>query len=259
MLNLSPLMLIVVCIICPMVLAYVGLILTRKWIPSHALSQGHDVTGPIFGTLGTIYGIFLAFIVATTWHYYSDASSNLVQEARCLQDLYSNVNASSPEFRDKIQKILRDYRDAVVNLEWKSLERGKANPEATKLLMELTNAYTQHKLTEPAEGVFFQLSAQNLNQMKSLRTSRIDDSASGLIPFLWCVLLIGGAATISFTFLFAHHNIHAQAIVTIILTGVISLTLYSIVNLDFPFSGIVALSPAPLQNLSLEPTHPVNK
>jgi len=251
-LNLSPFLLWVLCIVCPVVLAYLGLLLTRRLIPNRFLSQHHDVTGAIFGALGTIYGIFLAFIVATTWQYYSASGSNVVQEARCLGDLYSNAKACPPEFQDEIRPIIREYRDTLVNQEWKSLERGQAAPQATHLLNQLTDAYARHKVSDASEGAFFQESVQNLNRLKELRSSRIDDASSGLIPFLWCVLLAGGAATISFTFLFAPQNIHAQAIMAMLLTGVICLTLYTIVNLDFPFSGLVAISPDALQKLDLK-------
>jgi len=251
-LNLSPFLLGVVCLLCPVVLAYLGLLLTRRMIPNHFLSHHHDVTGAIFGALGTIYGIFLAFIVTTTWQYYSTTGSSLVQEARCLGDLHANAQASPPEFRDQIRRILSDYRDTLVNQEWPRLARGKGDPQAEQLLHQLADAYASHKVTDASEGAFFQESVRNLNRLKELRASRIDDSSSGLIPFLWCVLLAGGAATVGFTFLFAPSNFHAQAIMTMLLTGVICLTLYTIVNLDFPFSGLVAIPPEPLRQLDLK-------
>ena len=251
-LDLSPFLLGVICILCPVILALIGLLLTRKLIPRQFLSQHHDVTGAIFGTLGTVYGIFLAFIVATTWQYYSTTGSNLVQEARCLGDLYSNAQAFPPEFRDVVRGIMRDYREMLVNREWKSLERGQTDPATVQLLDQLTGAYANHKVDGLAEGAFFQESVSNLNHMKELRSSRFDDASSGLIPFLWCVLLSGAVATVGFSFLFAPRNFLAQAIMTMLLTAVICLTLYTIVNLDFPFSGLVAIPPEPLQKLEMK-------
>ncbi|MEI6034610.1 MAG: DUF4239 domain-containing protein [Verrucomicrobiae bacterium] len=250
-LNLSPLFLGLACLVVPVALAYLGLLLTRRLIPNRFLSQQHDVTGAIFGTMGTIYGIFLAFIVATTWQYYSTTGANVVQEAMCLGDLYSNSMAFPQGFRDEIRQTMRDYRDALVSQEWKTLARGKSSPEATQLLNQLTDAFARHKVADASEGAFFQGSVQYLNRLKELRAARLDDSSSGLIPFLWCVLLAGAVATISFTFLFAPENIHAQAFMAMLLTGVICLTLYTIVNLDFPFSGLVAISPEPLKKLEM--------
>jgi len=251
-LKFSPLMLGMICILLPVTLACLGLLTTRRLVPTRFLSEHHEVTGAILGTLGTVYGIFLAFIVATTWNYYSTTGANVVQEARCLGDLFANAKASSPEFRDIIRQLIRDYRAILVNQEWKSLAHGHADPHASQLLDEIADAYAYHKVSDASEGAFFQVSVQNLNRLKELRASRIDDSSSGLIPFLWCVLLAGGIATISFTFLFAPQYIHAQAIMAMLLTGVICLILYTIVNLDFPFSGLVAISPEPFEKLDLK-------
>jgi len=65
--DLSMTQLFIVCVAVPMLISVLGLWISRKIIPSHFLNQSHDVTGPFFSTLGTVYGIFLAFIVSTTW------------------------------------------------------------------------------------------------------------------------------------------------------------------------------------------------
>jgi len=147
---------------------------------------------------------------------------------------------------------MREYRDILVNREWKSLERGESDPRTARLLNELTDAYANHKVDSLAESAFFHESVANLNRLKELRSSRLDDASSGLIPFLWCILLAGAVATVGFSFLFAPRNFFAQAIMTMLLTGVICLTLYTIVNLDFPFSGLVAIPPDPLQKLEMK-------
>ena len=139
----------------------------------------------------------------------------------------------------------------LVHQEWKSLAKGEGNPHATELLGRLSEAYAYHKVADASEGAFFQDAVQNLNRLKELRASRIDDSSSGLIPFLWCVLLAGGAATIGFTFLFSPKYVHAQGVMAMLLTAVICMILYTIVNLDFAFSGLVAISPEPFEKLEL--------
>jgi hypothetical protein len=84
---------------------------------------------------------------------------------------------------------------------------------------------------------------KNINTMQSLRSSRIEDSGTGLIPFLWGVIIAGGIATVCFSYLFGARKLHAHAIMTVLLTGVVCLALYTIVNLDFPFTGLVAIGP----------------
>ena len=248
-LGLSPLMLIVACIAVPVALSFLGLKLTRNLVPLSFLKKHHDVTGPLYTTLGTIYGIFLALIVSTTWQFYSTTSANLVQEARCLGAMHSDAEAYAPAFRDQLRKIIREYRDALVEQEWRTLAKGEASPEANRLLDQLTEAYTHHKMTDASEATFFHESVVNLNHIRALRSSRLDDASSGLLPFLWWVLVVGGVATVGFSFLFGAENFRAQAIMTMLITGVIFLAFYTIVNLDFPYSGVVAIPSTPFQEL----------
>jgi len=250
--RLSPLGLGLACIVGPIALAVGCLVIVRKLVATPVLRDHHDVAGSIFGALGTIYGIFLAFVVATTWSYYDKTASSAVEEAHCLSALYSNAAAYSPEFRDQSRTLTREYRDALVNDEWKRLERGQGSPAAKDLLDKLSALYASYEPKRQGETAFFGESIHNLNMLKQLRSSRIDDASTGLIPLLWIVLITGACLTVSFTFLFGPHNFYAQCIMTIVLTAVISLTLYTIINLDFPFSGQVAIAPDSLKELLLE-------
>jgi lysylphosphatidylglycerol synthetase-like protein (DUF2156 family) len=115
--HFDPAQLIFVCIIGPILLAFLGLFLLRKVIPPESLKQYHDIAGPFFNTIGALYGIFLALIVASTWQFYSTTASNVVDEARCLQSLYLDSEAFPKGFRDKVRTLMRDYRDSLVNRE----------------------------------------------------------------------------------------------------------------------------------------------
>jgi len=248
---LSPPELFCLCVILPMIISFLGLLVSRKVIHARFLNQSHDVTGPFFGTLGTVYGIFLAFVVSTMWQQFYNTQSNLVQEARYLGDLYFSAKAFSQPGKERIQTLLREYRDSVVNDEWKTMEKGEACPATAHLLEQIGEAYMEYKPSNPSEEPFLEDSIQSLSNMAGLRASRIDDSSSGLLAVLWFVILVGAVITIGFSFLFGAHNFRAQAIMTVLLTGLICMAFYTIVSLDFPFTGATTVSAEPLQKLSM--------
>ena len=241
--HFTPLQLILICILGPILLAVLGLFLIRQIAPPEFLKQYHDIAGPFLNTIGAIYGIFLALVVATTWQSYSTTGSNVVQEARCLQSLYLDAEAFPSPFRVVVRQLMRDYRDSLVNREWKSIQQGESDSKTTELLHDIAGNYARFKVSDASEAAYFQESVKNINTLQSLRSSRLDDSGSGLIPFLWGVILAGGGATIGFSYLFGARRLHAHAIMTVLLTGVVCLALYTIVNLDFPFTGLVAIGP----------------
>jgi Protein of unknown function (DUF4239) len=250
--HFHPWQLMLLCIIVPIVLSFSGLFIVRRFVPPESLRQYHDIAGPFLNTIGAIYGIFLALIVATTWQFYSTTGNNVVEEARCLQSLYLDAEAFPESFRDMARGLMRDYRDSLVTREWPSIQHGDADPETTELLHRIAGAYAHYKVKDHSEEAYFHESVKNINSLQSLRSSRIEDSGSGLIPFLWGVLFAGGGATVTFSFLFGAKNLHTHAIMTILLTGVIALALYTIVNLDFPFTGLVAIGPDAFSRLMLK-------
>ena len=132
------------------------------------------------------------------------------------------------------------------------MERGESNPKTSELLKKIGYAYMNYRVTDPAVEPFLQESIHMLSAMTGLRASRIDDSSSGLLPVLWCVLLLGAVATVGFSFLFEARNFKAQAVMTILLTGVISMTFFTIINLDFPFTGVTTISPEPIEHLEMK-------
>ena len=248
----SPFMQAVICILLPVLLAGLGLLVVRKTVHSHFLRQHHDMAGPFFNTLGAIYGIFLAFIVSNTWHYYDQTSSNIVQEARYLESLHNNTVALREPYRSEIRTLLRQYRDDLVTKEWSCLARGEGSPEATATLKNLTQAYAAQQLSgQVSEVPFFSASVNNLEAMKGLRASRIDDAASGLLPFLWLILIAGAAVTVGFSYLFGAQNFATHAVMTMLLTAVIALAFYTILTLDFPFTGPAAIGPEAFERLNL--------
>lgn len=243
--------LLALCVLPPMVLSLIGLHLFRKAVPFRFLKQSHDVTGPFFSTLGTVYGIFLAFVFTATWQAYSTTSTNLVQEARYLRDLYFVTKAFPQPTQGDLQQLLRNYRDSLVNDEWKCLEKGEASPRTIQVLQEIGEAYLRFKPSNVQEKDFFHTSIECLTAMNSLRASRIDDSSSSLPPVLWLVLLVGAVATVGLSYLFEAQNFWLQAILTIVLTGVICLTFYIIIDLDFPFIGGTTISSEPFQRVEM--------
>jgi hypothetical protein len=65
------------------------------------------------------------------------------------------------------------------------------------------------------------------------------------------VLLAGGGLTMSFCLLFGAENFLTHAVMVLILSTVISLGFLTIITLDFPFTGAVAISSDDLQSVDL--------
>jgi hypothetical protein len=230
----------------------VGLLIVRRFVPHSRLRTHHDVADPILGAVGAVYAVLIAFVVVTVWQNYDKSNCNVEMEANYMADIYRDAEAFSPGFRQKVGDLLREYRQAVVDDEWKSMRKGEMSPRVEKIMRQIWTLYTSYQPKTSTEQSFFDESVRKLNSFRELRRQRLMDSRSGIQSLLWFVLIGGALGTISFTFLFGAESIKAQIIMVIILSAMISLILFTIMELDFPFTGSVSISPEPFKEMLLD-------
>lgn len=229
------------------IISIAGLLIVRRHIPHHRLKTHNDVAGPIFATVGVIYAVLLAFVVVIVWQNFDRSRSNVQDEANCLVDLAMDAEAFSPEFKKDIRALLYQYAEIVVNEEWPAMAKGGAGPHMRGITEKMWRAYSAYEPETEAQKAFFTESIKKLNDLGELRRSRLLDAQTGVHPILWFVLILGGLVTISFTFFFGAENLKAQLTMAILLAILISLILFTILAMDFPFTGEVSISPDPFK------------
>lgn len=242
-LNVPPLFLGALIVIIFAFLSVSGIFLMRRFINHKKLKVHNDIAAPLFGTLGAVYAVLLAFVVVITWQNFDRSNQNAEREANYLADLYTDAESFSAPTKLQARILFQEYAKAVVNEEWKTIVRGEASPRAEETIKKIWLLYSNYTPKTLNEQVFFQESVQKLNQLCELRRMRILDSRIGIHPLLWFVLILGGAVTIIFSFFFGTENLGAQIAMTVLLAVVIALILFTILELDFPFSGSVSIRP----------------
>jgi hypothetical protein len=123
------------------------------------------------------------------------------------------------------------------------LGRGEYSPRARELIKDIWMLYATYQPRNDTERVFFEESVSKLNEFGELRLQRIVESRNGVHPVLWFVLFIGGAVTISFTFFFGAESLSTQMAMSVLLAMIISLILFTIFMLDYPFTGDIKITP----------------
>ena len=230
--------------------AVTGLIYARRFIPHHKLKTHNDVTGPIFGAMGTVYAVLLAFVLIVVWENFDKSKANVQNEANCLGDLYRDAESFLPSFKQDVRVLLNQYANAVVGEEWKAMVRGESSPRVDEVIKKMFLLYSSYQPRTSAEQAFFEESVRKLNELDDLRTMRIMDSRSGINFLLWFVLVGGGAVVIVFTFFFGVENFKTQLITTVLLTILIFLFLFTILSMDYPFTGDISIPPAAFKQIT---------
>ncbi len=218
-----------------------GLFIVRAFVPTHKIKLHNDIAGYIFTTLGVIYAVLLAFMVVVSWQSFDNSNSNVTREANSIAALYRDMGGLSPAFRVKAQPALDSYVNSIINDEWPLLQKGQRSMVTQQKSNELWDIYYSYEPVTESQKVFFAESVSKKNMASELRRQRILDSRTGIHPILWLVLIAGGIITITFTFFFGTENFAAQIIMSSLLAALIALILFTIMNLDYPFTGDISI------------------
>jgi hypothetical protein len=232
--------------------AAIGIIVMRRFIHHSKLKTHNDVVDPILGAAVALYAVLTAFVVVMVWQNFDKSTANVQLEANYMADIYSDSEAFSPEFHNRIGALLREYREKVVALEWKAMARGEISMEVESVMNRIWSAFISYQPRNATEQAFFLESVSKLNSFRELRRQRIMDSRTGIPSLLWLVLIVGGVNTISLTFFFGVENMRVQLVISILLAVTISLALFTIMSLDYPFTGAVSVSSGPFKMMLLD-------
>ena len=227
-----------------------GLLLVRLFVPHHRLKVHNDVAGSIFGTLGMAYTVLLAFVVVIAWQSFDKSALNVEKEANCLVDLYRDSVSFPETLKGQIHSLIKEYTDTVINEEWKALARGEQSERAHELLKNIWIVYGSYEPKTENEKIFLAESVRKLNETGELRRLRLMDSRTGIHPILWFVLIVGGVTTIIFTFFFGAENLKAQIMMASMLALIIALILFTVLLLDFPFTGGMNISSSAFKQMA---------
>ncbi|MCX6996027.1 MAG: DUF4239 domain-containing protein [Kiritimatiellaeota bacterium] len=243
LLHVPPLVLGTVIVTLSVAVVITGLLLVRRFIPTERLRLHNDVAGFLFGTVGVIYAVLLAFTVIVVWENYEKAYANVDREGSCIANLFRNVEQLDPAFVQRAFPVLREYITASVTYDWEATSRGEISPQMFAMQGQLWKLLGSYAPRTPTEQVFFEMTVQKMNDLSDLRRMRLLASRAGVDDILWCVLIAGGMITVIFTFLFGMKDSKAQVIMTALLTALISLILFTVLEYDYPFTGSLSIPP----------------
>ena len=220
-----------------------GLIVVRRCMPIQKSRLHNDVAGFIFATIGVIYGVVLAFLAVVVWQDFDKSGSNAAKEANCIADVYRDAEALSPRFRAEARQALDRYTSAIIDVEWPLLAKGESSPEVEAISKGIWGMYVAYHPGTDGERVFFEESVKKLSEAGELRRLRVLASGEGLHPILWFVLIVGGLITLMTPVFFGTENLGTQLILNSMLAALVALILFTVLVLDFPFSGSVTITP----------------
>jgi hypothetical protein len=220
-----------------------GLVLVRRWILAEDLKIQHDVADPLSQVVGMMFAVLLGFMVGDAMQRFSQARAIVQQEAASLGDVFRLADGLPNDNKDRIRALCITYAEQTIHDEWPKMATHTTSTIAWDTYRKLWRECL--KLTPKEQGES-NVQQTLLNCMVSLADNhrmRVEALHTGLPIALWVVLVMGGAATIVFTYFFSAHRLKIQLIMVSLVSLVICLNIFLLISYDDPFSGDVKVSP----------------
>jgi hypothetical protein len=224
-------------------LALVFLLLMRRFWPSSQRREHNEIIGWQVSVLGTTYAVIMGFMLYAVWTDFNSAEMNSDSEANSLVNVYRLSEGLAPAERDKIQKLSRDYADAMINEEWPAMNEGSLSLSGHRIVQQLWSTTMQAKPSRLSEQTSWNHVLTELTNMTEYRRLRELQSKSKLPGILWTVLIVGGVITTMSSCLFGTDNFKLHAIQVFSLSLLLALALVAIADIDRPFRGAVHVNP----------------
>jgi hypothetical protein len=241
--NLPTVLLGLLIVLVPTGLALLGLTVVRRRVAWETLAENNEQGGVLFSVVGTIYSIFLAFLVVVAWDSLGDAEQSVAEEGATVLSLHRDFGALPEPSRSRLRGAVEVYARAVVDDEWATMARGDESDVAHERLDELWSLFLGVEPVTPKEQAIYAEAFTRLNELAKQRAVRVLTSEAAIPTVFWLLLLFGGVATIGFTYFLGMRSAAVQLTLTGVMTAMICSALFLIVVLDHPFAGDVRAEP----------------
>ncbi len=226
-----------------MALAVAGLAVVQRLVPLPIREAHNDATGVIYAALYVMFGVTVGFSLFLVWQQYDAAQKSAESEAATVEALYGLAGSFPEPERGRVQDLAASYSRAVVEEEWPLMREGRTSPRAAALADELRESIQDFEPSTEAEQALRSEGLTQLDDLDEYRALRLLEVREGLPPILWIVLVVGGVITVAFTYLFGMKIPWLHMLAVAALTVIVTLIIYTIAVLDYPFNGDLRVGP----------------
>jgi hypothetical protein len=218
------------------------------WVAANGRERSFKAISPgLLPPLGIIFGLFVAFTAAQVWNDNERAQTAVNREASALRTVLVMSASFSGDTEARLRALIRDHIEDTTTKEWPLLAQGSATLSFTPPALADALRFVL-ALPPNTEG---QKTAQReivtaIENALDARRQRILISQSQVNAVKWlCLLLQAVCALIAIAMVHSDNRLAAAITMTLFATGVAASVLL-ILSHDRPFTGEVAVGPAPL-------------
>jgi Protein of unknown function (DUF4239) len=229
--------------------AFAVALLTQAAVNSPNLELDLGLTSAVYGTLGTIYAVLIAFVVSGVWQSFSSASTAVSSEANALTDLVFIIGQIPEERSGTTRELAKAYVRSVVDRWGALVEATIGHTHVEEITLDTSFALMRSIMDlKPADGRESSLYAQALDLTSvwlDARRDRLRSAQGNTAKALWGLLIAGAFVLFAFHGMFVTHVWAVWAGLLLGFSLIVGLAFYLIFSLDSPFTGKLSAGPEP--------------
>jgi hypothetical protein len=226
-------------------LAALAVVFIRRSWPPDRRADIHDVLSVVFSMTGTLYAVVAAFVFIDVWQIGNDARDATYREAQAVQSVAWAAETGPPEARAAIHALSRAYLREILDQELPRLRAGEpVGEQGWKLLSDLRTATA--RIPVPPESESPETTVHAVMQAREDRLALADKRIGDVT---WFALLFGALLAGMPILFFRFDHIGTQLAMTTAVVGMITLLLFTIHQIERPFTSTERVPPTAYQNV----------
>jgi hypothetical protein len=213
-------------------------------------TENNAVAGQVFGIVGGLHAVLLAFILIGLLDNASSAIEDSYREAEGLVAVDWAASALPDGVRSRVHELANGYAVTVSQKEWPRMADGdKVDNLGWSQLEQLSTAVSGVNVTEDWQKSRQQTATDKLWSVYEARQQRLNAMNGAVSPVIWFALAVGTLLTVGLPLLFGGTKLRTHIMVISTLTATMTLLLFAIYQLQNPFTGGAAVGPTAFQSV----------
>jgi len=204
----------------------------------------------LIGPVGDIYAVLLAFAIFVIWGQFTEVENCVIRECNSLDDLLRFSAYMEPDASAAIRRSVADYARRVLKYEWPALGEGRADKQADELFVAILGCVVEcNPRTEAQKAIHGRL-LEMAQRSGSFRDERVAKSLTRMPPTLSGLVRGLAFALLLLVFAYPFQYEIASAACFALVSGVVFLADFVMMDTDNPIQGVFNVSPRPFATLA---------
>jgi hypothetical protein len=228
-----------------LVVSLLGLFFTRRYLAGLRDAADAGVVVAITAIAMTLFAFVLAFGVVSLYDQFNEARDSVTGEASDFAQVVRDSHNFPLENRKDIQRAIRAYILEVRNREFDLMHDGHDDPLASARFTDIFHAVQRYEPKTQAQVAFYGSTVGQLNDAVTHRRARRTLINAALPRAYETLIILTAIVSVLTTFFVVTHSRKLEDVLVASVAIIVGAGLLTVLLLQYPFSGSVAVSSKP--------------